>query len=67
MSSFSAPWALCGGWAVEAWLGWKTRDHGDVDIMVFADDHVSLFDHLSDWQLIAHGPDTDDSTEPPWR
>lgn len=65
MSSFGAPWALCGGWAVESWLGRETRDHADVDIMVFAADHAALFEHLSGWQLIAHGPDaTDESTEP---
>ena len=61
---FGAPWALCGGWAVDAWLGKDTRDHGDVDVMVFAEDHWALFDHLSGWQLIAHGPGaTDDSTD----
>lgn len=64
MSSFDAPWALCGGWAVDGWLGRETRDHGDVDIMVFAADHAALFEHLSGWQMVAHGPGaTDESTD----
>lgn len=56
MSTFPAPWALCGGWAVDAWLGRQTREHGDVDIAVFIQDQKALFEHLRDWQLIAHAP-----------
>lgn len=54
MSTYRPAWALCGGWAVDAWLGRLTRDHGDVDIAVFVNDHQALFDHLAGWQLIAH-------------
>ncbi len=63
MSAFRAPWALCGGWAIDAWLGRQTRDHADVDISVFADDQRVLFDHLAGWQLVAH--DLHD-THQPW-
>jgi hypothetical protein len=55
MSTYRAPWALCGGWAVDAWLGRQTREHGDVDITVSAQDLAILFDHLSGWQMVAHG------------
>jgi hypothetical protein len=54
ISSFPAPWALCGGWAVDAWLGRQTRDHADVDIAVFVQDQRALFQHLAGWQLVAH-------------
>ena len=54
MSTFRSPWALCGGWAVDAWLGRLTRDHGDVDIAVFESDRQALFELLAGWQLIAH-------------
>jgi hypothetical protein len=54
MSGYPAPWALCGGWAVDAWLGRQTREHGDVDVSVFADDQRTLFEHLNGWQLLAH-------------
>lgn len=66
MSSFDAPWALCGGWAVDGWLGRATRDHGDVDIMVFAADHAALFEHLAGWQMVAHGPGATDESTDPW-
>jgi len=66
MSTFSAPWALCGGWAIDAWLGRQTRDHQDIDICVFIQDQRPLFDHLTGWQLVAHGPNTPVDTNEPW-
>jgi hypothetical protein len=54
MSSFPAHWALCGGWAIDAWLGRQTRDHDDVDFSVFIQDQRALFDHLGDRPLVAH-------------
>ena len=66
MSAFPAPWALCGGWAIDAWLGRQTRDHGDVDICVFIQDQRALFDHLAGWQLVAHGPNAPVDTNEPW-
>ena len=54
MASYPQPWSICGGWAVDAWLGRISRDHGDVDLSVFDVDHQHLFDHLAGWQLIAH-------------
>ena len=50
---------MCGGWAVDAWVGRRTRDHVDVDICLFRDDERALFDHLADWHLAAH--DTPDA------
>ena len=65
MSTFCSKWALCGGWAVDAWLGRQTREHADVDIAVFHDDMQMLFEHLAGWQMIAHDtPDADHSD--PW-
>jgi hypothetical protein len=56
MSGYPSDWSLCGGWAVDAWLGRLTREHGDVDLSVFVDDQHLLFEHLRDWQLLAHDP-----------
>jgi hypothetical protein len=56
MSDFPAPWALCGGWAVDAWLGGQSREHGDIDVSVFVQDQQALFGHLSGWQMVAHDP-----------
>jgi len=66
MSSFPAPWALCGGWAVDAWLGRQTREHPDVDICVFIQDQRALFDHLAGWQLVAHDRYVDGGTSEQW-
>src|SRR5918995_2929342 len=54
MSTFRPWWALCGGWAVDAWIGEQTRDHVDIDIATFADDQRAVFEQLSGWNLIAH-------------
>lgn len=67
MSSFPAPWALCGGWAVDAWLGRQTREHVDVDIAVFVQDQAALLDHLRAWQLVAHDARWSGDTNEPWR
>ncbi len=64
MSAFPAPWALCGGWAIDAWLGRQTRDHADVDFLVF--DQRALFDHLAGWQLVAHDAQVPGDTSEPW-
>ncbi|MCI0814120.1 MAG: hypothetical protein J4N71_03500, partial [Chloroflexi bacterium] len=66
MSTYEPTWALCGGWAVDAWLGRQTRDHPDVDIAVFQDDQRALFDHLAGWQLIAHDLQTAGDTTEAW-
>ena len=55
MSGYPGTWSLCGGWAVDAWIGKETREHGDIDVSVFAHEQRALFDHLPGWQLLAHG------------
>jgi hypothetical protein len=65
MSTFPAPWALCGGWAVDAWLGHVTREHGDADFAVF--DQPALFEYLAvDWELVAHDATVAGNTMEPW-
>ena len=66
MSSYTAPWYICGGWAVDAWLGRITRDHGDVDVSVFVQDQRALFEHLDGWQLLAHDPAWSPSENTAW-
>ena len=66
MSTFRPWWSLCGGWAVDAWIGRQTREHADVDISVFQDDYQAIFDHLAGWQLIAHVRQVADDTSEPW-
>jgi Aminoglycoside-2''-adenylyltransferase len=66
MSSYTSHWALCGGWAVDAWLGRLTREHGDIDISIFQDDQHALFQHLNGWQLIAHDNSVPGDTSDLW-
>ena len=66
MSPYPFPWALCGGWAVDAWLGRTTRDHHDVDVVVLHEDQRALFDHLAGWRLVGHDDEVDDESTEPW-
>jgi hypothetical protein len=63
---FGPPWLLCGGWAVDAWLGRPTRRHHDVDIAVFHQDQRAIFEHLPGWALVGHDPNVPDDTTEPW-
>lgn len=67
MSGFEAPWALCGGWAVDLWLGGESRQHGDLDVTIFEHDQRAIFDqlaHRAGWSLVADGPDILHQQEP---
>jgi hypothetical protein len=66
LQGFGPAWFLCGGWAVDAWLGRQTRDHGDVDIAVFQHDQRAIFEHLSGWALVGHDPNVADDTTEQW-
>ena len=54
MAGYGKPWCMCGGYAVDAWIGRETRDHGDLDVSVPVQDQRAIFEHLRGWQLIAH-------------
>src|SRR4051812_23938833 len=65
MSSFGSSWALCGGWAIDVWVGHQTREHQDVDLTVFLDDQLALFDYFTTgWLLNGHDEHDEDGTEP---
>ncbi len=56
MRDFDRAWFLVGGWAVDAWLGGESREHGDVDIALFTGDQLDLLEHMPDWHLVGHDP-----------
>jgi hypothetical protein len=66
MSAFPITWFLCGGWAVDAWLGHEAREHGDIDVAIFQDEQQAVFDRLAGWNLIGHDDSVDPDTEEPW-
>jgi Aminoglycoside-2''-adenylyltransferase len=66
MATFRPTWCLCGGWAVDAWVGDQRRDHKDVDIAIFQEDQRAIFDHLAGWQLVGHDRHVADNTSELW-
>jgi hypothetical protein len=66
MSAFDRPWSLCGGWAIDAWIGHQTRNHGDIDISIFADHQQALRTYLDGWQLVAHDANVAGDTGEAW-
>ena len=66
LHGFGRPWFLCGGWAVDAWLGRQTRDHLDVDIALLHEDQYAVWEHFAGWALVAHDPNVADDTTEPW-
>ena len=54
-SSLEVDWWIAGGWAIDCFLGWITRDHADLDIEMFRRDSDVLFDAFEGWELFAVG------------
>lgn len=58
MAGFELPWAFCGGWAIDLFLGRVARPHKDVDVAILRRDQLALQEHLDStgWSCqIAHG------------
>lgn len=51
MRGYPAPWCIAGGWAIDLFLGRRTREHADVDVAVFRDDQRAVREHLRGWEL----------------
>jgi uncharacterized protein (DUF952 family) len=51
MAGFPAPWWIAGGWALDLFLGRRTRPHADLEISILAPDQHALFEHLRGWDL----------------
>lgn len=66
LSRFPGRWAVCGGHAVDAWVGRATREHHDVDVAVFREDQRTLFDLLAGWHIVGHDDSVDDDSTEPW-
>lgn len=51
MAGFERRWWTAGGWAVDCFVGKRTRPHPDLDIAVLHRDQAVLFQHLWGWDL----------------
>lgn len=49
MDGFGAPWCVAGGWALDLFLGYRTRPHADLELAVFRQDQSLLQSHLHGW------------------
>jgi hypothetical protein len=57
MAAYPHLWAICGGWAVDLFLGRKTRSHQDVDLAILRRDQLPAQQYLRErgWTLeVAH-------------
>jgi hypothetical protein len=66
LEGLDVPWYLCGGWAVDAFLGRVTREHHDVDIAVFLQHQHIVREHLPDWRLVGHDDNVPGATQVTW-
>ena len=51
MARLPAPWFVAGGWAIDCFLGRITREHHDVDVLVFRRDQSLLHSTLAEFPL----------------
>lgn len=51
LSSFAAPWWICGGCALDLFLDRETRRHDDLDVALLRHDQLALYHHLHTWDL----------------
>jgi hypothetical protein len=51
MQGFSSPWFISGGWTIDLFLGYKTREHADIEIGIYRCDQAALQYQLSGWSF----------------
>ena len=63
MRGYERPWWIGGGWALDLFLGRETREHGDIDVVVFRGDQERARLHFDGWDLRA----AHEGALTPWR
>lgn len=52
LAGFDRPWWIAGGWALDMFLGRKTREHADLDVELLRSDQLAVQSHLQRaWEL----------------
>jgi hypothetical protein len=55
MRGYDRPWWIGGGWAIDLFLGRETREHRDIDVVLFRDDQEHARRYFAEWELqVAH-------------
>lgn len=45
-------WGIAGGWALDLHIGRQTREHEDIDVIIFRQDQQEVYSYLcKDWIL----------------
>src|SRR5439155_2378117 len=52
MAGFPRPWYLSGGWALDLFLGRVTREHHDLDLILYREDQEALRGYLAGWEFV---------------
>lgn len=47
MEGLGCPWWLAGGWAIDLHIGYVTRVHEDIDVLVLREDQLRVQQHLA--------------------
>jgi hypothetical protein len=51
LAEVNVPWWVAGGWALDLFLGFTTRSHGDLDIGVLRRDIADVLARLAGWEF----------------
>lgn len=52
LSGISRPWCVVGGWALDLWHGYQTRDHDDLEFTILRDDLSAFRQVLKGMEII---------------
>lgn len=66
MSAFDAEWFVVGGWAIDLFLGERTRDHDDVDVGFARDHQAHARSLLKGWSYQKVVPRATTLVREPW-
>jgi hypothetical protein len=56
LADLDAPWWIAGGRTIDAFLGYESREHGDIDVGLLRRDQLKVQAALAGWDLQAADP-----------
>lgn len=74
LAGVSLPWCVVGGWALDLWLGYQTREHEDLEFTILRGDFRRFRQALrgmafytADSGIVAHLPDHEEPADSIWQ